>query len=371
MDLRSLAHSFTGRAHAVLRRLRFPALVGGLGAIALALALASSNDDGPAGDRSGSDVVQVAPTSALRPEAAPDTYAIEYEVETGHETTTEGVVVRRPFDGRVERDGVTLISSLGLMTSVPVEGSPTAVAIPPEAAIGEVRLAAGAGSRRERRRITDVAECDVFRLAGGTERDHREVCLDARGLALEEIEVSGGRLVTRRVATAVDLDPRITPDLFDVAGVEPATPDQGGGSFVPLDDSDSAAADVAHETTEIPAGFRSRGRYALVPPRNELWVDPLGGQRRTAVVDLWVGGRDFLALEQGQTLGRVPAFEPDPSSPAADVPALPGAELHVGLRGAEVRVALDEGRYLRLYGTLPVPHLLAAAESLRATPDDG
>lgn len=359
VDIRSLSR----RVIRGLRRVRFAALVVVLLGAALSLAILSTGGDPPDGDREGSVVVSEH-AGALGRVATPSSLHVVYREERAHTTTRTEVWVRRPFSGRVETGSEVRVSTFGRLGVIPRRGTSLALNIPPEAAVGDLRWTGGTAERHERRRITGLdRQCDVYRARGTTTRTHQDVCVDAAGLVIEAVTVVDGTAVARRVATELEIDPDLPVSLFDGPDVAPAPPAEGGGSILAVDPA-SRPPGTFYELAEPPGGFRLRGRYAVIPPRDAATTDWLV-DRRTSVVDVWVNGPDFLAVDRGQTLGKVDPFEPKGDARRVDAGALGTAELFTDLAiGSQLRVDLGEGRYVRLYGTVDADVLVGLARRL-------
>ncbi|HLG00191.1 MAG TPA: hypothetical protein VI916_06960 [Acidimicrobiia bacterium] len=351
-----------GRLWRGLVRARMVGFVVVLVAGAVALSLASvSRDDGPSGDgdREGSVVVDEHPTEPLAPVDPPTEYRIVYAVADG----TETVVVRRPFSGRLETASGTVVSVFGSLGS---DG--TRVAIPPVPAIGDNGFAAAASERSERRRMTAIdRECDVYRVRSGS--SSVDVCVDASRLVLETYEVIDDKPPAHRVAIELDVSPAITADTFDLPGTEGAPAHEGGGSTLAVDATTRPPVETWYELSTVPAGFTHRGRYEVIPPDNTVatadWPE-----NTTSVVDVWVNGPVFFAVDQGGTRGRTPPFSDSPRAEAVTVAGFDGAEFVAGVRWSEVRADLGEGRYVRVYGTVDRETLLRVARSLAPVEGD-
>jgi hypothetical protein len=195
-----------------------------------------------------------------------------------------------------------------------------------------------------------------------------DACVDATGLVLESVEVTEGRPSVRRVATNLDLAPDIVDGAFDLPTVDAAPPYEGGGSLLAVEATSKPPVDEWYDLGPPPSGFSHRGRYAVIPP------DPTAATAdwpadTTSVVDVWVDGPVFFAVDQGGTRGRTPPFSHNPFAERVTAGGLGAAEFVPGVRWAEVRADLGEGRYVRVYGTVDRQTLLRVARSL--TPVEG
>jgi hypothetical protein len=365
-----------------LRRRRGVLALATLGVGVLGLTVVSVGRDG--GSRTGSVVVaeRGTPLGTVRP---PTAYALEVAVERGSgPATVERVLVRRPFEGRVERPesprGATDVSSFGVIGVLADDGRSSATVIRPEPAVGDIALvpALEAARRRgraalgERRRITGLPrQCQVYRLGGsleepafvpwdGDDRNYTDVCVDSRGLVLEEVRVRDGRTADRRLVTAVDTRPEIPTGAFSVPDGAGTPGGSGGASLTPL----GAHADLRWRSTVVPAGFRLRGRYAVVPEPGGVPAsrpEPLV----SAVVEVLVRDGELLVVEHGVTQGGQHAFAPHPFGIAVDLGTAGPGQLVLGPRLSEVRASQGEGRYVRGYGTTNPDLLVRVARGLR------
>jgi hypothetical protein len=352
-------------------------------------------------DRPGSKVVDA---SATMPDAAPAplTYHVVYEVTDG--AGDQAVVnreedwVRRPFDGRTELRRGTSPGGQLLQTSVYGLGralvrnagaaEPQLLEVPPGAPAADVRpdavlgeaLAAKVFVPRERRRILGVV-CEVYRAPrpavagplqppeGAKDDDERsDLCIDHRGLLLEETTYRRTRLVHRKLAVALDVDVPLGDDRFPIEGT-PLSLKDGGGSVRQLDPTSRPPGRDFYELPAAPEGFTFTGRYAVVPPQPDAFNDPTKSDLRiAAVADVYTRGADFLVIEQGGTLGGSPAFAADPTAAGVDLGALGRGEAILGLAGSQVRVLLQPAGYVRVIGTDDTSHLADIARQLRPQP---
>ncbi len=365
--------------------------------VILVVTLASLGDDD--GDvRSGSDPIDDA-GAPVAVRSTPQTYRIVYRVENrgGGDLVveTEEVTVRRPFDGRVvdrageppgdNQQSVT-VTRFGFFGTDSPRAEPTVLQVPPNPPAGDAdpvdalnaAVELDLAELRERRRIAEVdRQCQVYRIGGpiaggaltplgAVEGEHTDLCVDTSGLVLEEVNVvDDDRVLRRRVAVEYDESPGVGDDVFDGPDAEIPPADQGGGSVLEVEPTSRPPADPFFEVPEPPAGFEHRGRFAVIPPQAEAFAEPLQRNERVAgVSDVYVDGGELLVIDQGGTLGRVDAFEEHPFGREVDAGALGSAELLLGPRTSEVRVARDGGRYVRVYGTVAPELLLEVIRSL-------
>jgi hypothetical protein len=319
-------------------------------------------------------------------------YRVVYRVESGNggsrSVSTDRLLVRRPFDARLEsfagrppgdRRLSTTITSFARLR---VQGATFAVA--PTAPGADLRLDAflrdaladGYTLRRARKRVAGRS-CRVYRVAAvtGAESlgrvaragdDYEELCVDADGLVLERDSFADGERVGRRRATSVSEDPDITEPSFHTGDPTAGVRD-GGGSVQELAPTSKVPGDVFWELRGLLKGFRKRGRYAVIPPQAGF-KDPL--ERAgivTFVSEVWTRGPDVVVIEQGSARSGRPPFAADRNARKVSLGALGSGELRYGLSGSEVRARTGGGRFVRVSGTVPPSKLLAIARMLRKT----
>jgi hypothetical protein len=307
---------------------------------------------------------------ALALSAAPASYRIVYRVTSGKDVSTRIVEARRPFDVRTE-DHVGpppggALRSLSVATFTRLltragDADPVVMQISPAPAPGDPRpdaaLQAAVDAKRlqvrGRRRVLGRA-CQVYRDGGGVES-----CIDAAGLLLEER--STGRV---SVAVSVDVHPQLPDDRFAVDG-KPLAIQQGGGSVRPVDPA-TLPSGSWWVLPEPPAGFTSRGRFAVVPPnQSEGFSDPTKRDSLIAgFADVYVRGADVLVVDQGSTLGGLAPFTPEDKTVPVDLGTPGQGEVVATLGTVQARIAVGGGHYLRLLGTLPPRQLEAVAARL-------
>lgn len=374
-------------ARAVRRR---NLVLAGLGLVALAAgawALFLRDDGGDGGPRdfaslgrSGSDVVEGA--DPVEVTETPAAFRIVYRVEDAGEEVayrTDVVSVRRPWSSRlVTRSGrppgdddlSSQVSTFGQRMNVNPDAEPSVIELGPVLPASDLRFehvlgpAADAG-RIERREVREVLgrRCQVYRagdylsvsvLRPATPELYADSCVDAAGLLLEELLVSDGKAIARRIAVEVDEDPDLADDLFPAG--EPTVPaDKGGGSMRLLAEGSSPPG-TFYVIDAVPAGFTRKGRYSVVPPQAENFgEDPTReGFRRAQIADVFERGLDVLVVEQGATLQGAAPFEVDPSNPTIDLGPLGTAEVRYSAGGNQVRALQPGGRFVQATGTLPV-----------------
>jgi hypothetical protein len=343
--------------------------------VLLALAAACSDDDEPATiDRDGSEVVSSPATVEVG--APVDSYRITYRVQQrdGDDVLERDAVltVRRPWQSRFEIEDILRVADFAYFGEEEPGDETEVVTAVPTPAPGDVRAdVIDLGETDDVRRVAGRL-CAVHRFGASlldglyVEGDTVEDCIDEEGLVLEEITYLDGEPDTRRVATDVVIDP---PDdvAFEIDGIEPRSADDGGGSIQEIEPT-SAPPGAFWELAAAPDGFEHVGRYAMVPPQAARLDDEESRPRYIAgVVDVWARGVDVVIVDQGGTLGQVPPFGVDPhGEPINDLGEVGvTGELVRHPFGAEVRILIPPGRFVKVRGTLPVDDLLDVVRSLR------
>jgi hypothetical protein len=284
----------------------------------------------------------------------------------------------RPWRSRRTSAVDVSATSFGRLSTAPAKGTRTIVSPPPAAIdprpslVVDRAVAEGLLERREQR-LVGGQRCQVYRsrspvssttISAALPTGHTDSCISREGLVLDEWQVVDGRAIRQRRAVEVDLDGE---DLAPVTDPPTVTAAQGGGSVLPVD---AATEPVGRffVLDEPPAGFRLRGRYSLVPPQAGLTDET---ERRRAVAstaDVYERGNDVLVVDRGNTLNLDRAFQPRPEGRAVDLgPVFGEGELLLSWSGPEVRWGDEDGRFVRVYGTVPVEQVVAVAKALRAT----
>lgn len=319
-----------------------------------------------------------------------ETYQVTYRIEdSAGDVLTEVVAVRRPFDSRTETyrgegtDG-TLVdveeTEMGIVVTQR-EGTPDVGLAPapgvPDARFAEVADDAVRLGLLERRELREVAgrTCQVFRTAPETglgfqpsaQDDYLDLCVDRAGVLLEEWEISGGRPLRQRVAVAVrtglDLD---RDDLFRLPHMTSVDANKGGGSVRRVDPT-SEPEGTFWVLDAPPAGFRFIGRFALVPPQAALANPEQRGEVIASTADVYVRGADLLVVDRGGRLDRAAAFAASDELPDVEIDGIGTADFLASKSGGELRLILEDDRFIRVYGTVPLDVLRETAESLRRT----
>ena len=342
--------------------------------------------------REGSKVVSGG-GPALRVTEVATSYRAVFRVENRARElviTTERIWVRRPFQSRIESyagpppgTGRPTVrqSVFGVLTSRSPRAEPLNVAAPPSVATGDVRVDPVLQDalddrtilRRERREVYG-RQCQIYRaggpvFAGDVERyepaqgNYADFCVDRNGIVVEEYWVYRGRLIQRRVAVELEIDPAIDTSIFRI-DVEP-TQGAARGVVERLDPEDVDETGL-WTLPATPSGFKSLGRYGVVIP--QAAVPNVGGQPQgpgpSSTTDVYVRGPDLLVVDQDPSLLAVVENETRPTR-KVDIEGLEDAELIIDARMSEVRGISPDGSVVRIFGTLSPDELLGLARRLR------
>jgi hypothetical protein len=202
-------------------------------------------------------------------------------------------------------------------------------------------LAADTGTVRS----IDGLQCRVYRLfeppSGPIKPladpgDHDDLCVASDGIVLSEAWTYHGQLAYSRVAVSVALSP------------SPIPPVPGGGS----PSGPSLVADaVPHSfvaTPPTPPGFEPAGTYDFTLP------DPQhqGALEAASVVWVFTRGADVVTVEAGVEAGGALPWDPsDTPVHAVTLAGLGPAQTAIRSDGAEVRIDLGAGHWVRVHGT--------------------
>ena len=348
-------------------------------------------------------LIGAACSSSRRPNvvhtAVPAAFHVVYRAEdrvAGHRTaSTVSWWVRRPFDARREvragaNPGGDLLSlevtSFGRSMTQNTDNAPLVLAVPPQPAAGDLRFdRVDAQTRRGWHRTTRTVAgraCEVLRIAtstanGGpldakaTARDHTDVCVDGRYLVLARTDVAGGTVVHDQEATSVRVGSAAVRDNLFVTPAPTLDLLHGGGFIRPVDPASRPPGTFYELSAAPPSSYTLKGRYATAPPQPENYKtdDPTTRSSRVAgVVDVYTDGPDVIIVDRGSTLGGVPPFAPDPTSEKVDVGTLGTGEMIKSLLLSNVRIALPNGHYLRVVGTVAAPQLVDLLRQLQPQP---
>ncbi len=319
-------------------------------------------------------------------------YAITYRVEGftdgGAVVDIERRWVRPPYASRVEtvpaddEDAAPTflqIADFGILQTGREDEEPVVLRTEPSVAPGDVRVDVdGLEWRHEARTVLDL-RCQVFRSAGPVdvarqpavdagEDTWADLCVGDDGLLLQEEWVIDGEPFRRRTAIELDASPALDDGLFEPGGQPTDGPE--GGALGELT-ADSVPPGVAfYALAEPPPGFRHRGRFGYSPPRAAIEVGQAEPSKVALILDVYEDGDGgLLVVANGGTSDNTDVVAVDPSDDTVSLGPIGPGEVHRDLRQNEVRAAFDRGRFLRVWGTLPVPDLVDVARTLTATTD--
>lgn len=247
----------------------------------------------------------------------------------------------------------------------------------PGPASGDQHLAAVLGDLTARKLAVDTGQdrtvagraCRVYRFAeppsgpvrpltGGA--DHDDLCLDRAGLVLSERWTYHGGVVLERTATTVraangGLEAGAEPEAPSTVGAAPAGP--GAATVTPDPRPQSSLS-----TPPTPAGYQPSGPavdFRLGDPQNP------SSTVATSVVWAFVKGPNVITVEAGTgRAGELPWRPDDTVTKPVALRGLGPATTAVRSDGAEVRVDLGGGRWVRVRGTMSVSELVAYAQRL-------
>jgi hypothetical protein len=331
-----------------------------------------------------------------------ESYRVQYRIETpgadGVVQRTEDILIRRPFDAHItvypgaEATGtpeVEALSSLGFYADITTE-TPDAGTGLPAAALGDLRVdgvlddlvEAGLFQPRERREVLG-RECQVYRtgqavetmqLAAPTDSDFADVCIDASGLVLEEVAITGGESQLHEIATLVDTAPEVDDDAFTV-DAEPLALADGGNELDEVD-RDVVPAGGYWVPSATPEGYEHVGRYVLrsLAPEDEAASGDTATTTTAGVaapetvetfVDVYQDGARFVIVHQGaasESPGRDTTVGTD-----VDAGALGPARVAYGLTGNALVVTTDTW-FVEITAPMPAADLATLAATFIAAP---
>jgi len=169
------------------------------------------------------------------------------------------------------------------------------------------------------------------------------------------------KLLLRRRATEVDLDPRLSKRDMKVG--DATVPIEFGGGAVRKIDASTPGAVYALD--RAPKGFTYDGRYAVAPSAPPTSNGTPSGNRRSSFVDVWTNGADVLLLDQGGLAFAGDALGPNDLAHDVDLGALGRGRSAPGARFSQVAISKKDGTYVRLIGTLPVDRLVPLMRTVR------
>jgi hypothetical protein len=216
--------------------------------------------------------------------------------------------------------------------------------------------------------------CQVYRaggpvFAGDLERyvpgrgDYADFCVDRNGLVVEEAWVLKRKLIQRRAAVELEIEPAIDRRLFDIDIPEQEGIARGLVQRLPSDEVRGLWA-----FTETPKGFEKLGRFGVVIPEAALpnVGAMVAGAGPSSTTDVYVRGPDLLVVDQDPSLVALIQRESRPTRDV-EVPGLNDAKLIADARMSEIRARTPDGSVVRIFGTIPPSELLDLARLLQVT----
>jgi hypothetical protein len=195
-----------------------------------------------------------------------------------------------------------------------------------------------------------------------TGKDHDDLCLDRDGLLLREEWSQNGRILLRKTATKVEVDP---PDIdadLSTAGAKPKPngpapavgPVNGNESFLP--------------TPPTPDGYAANPVVGFVLPDSTA-ISQAGANAPPLYLEtVWsfTRGPDLISVEAGVIRpGNLPWDAKDPHGNIS-TKALGKGQSVARSDGADLRFTAGEGQFIRIRGTTSVATLLKYAEKVPA-----
>jgi hypothetical protein len=207
-------------------------------------------------------------------------------------------------------------------------------------------------------RFAEPPSGPVRPLAGGA--DHDDLCLDSAGLVLSEQWTYHGSVVLDRTATAVQTpDSELANGVPPVTGAAPAGPGAASATVDP-------GANSFLATPAVPPGYGPSG-----PPVAFKLPDPRTPSSTVAASVVWafIDGPRVITVEAGTGHpGQLPWRADDTATTPVTLRGLGPATTAVRSDGAEVRVDVGGGRWVRVRGPVPVRDLAAYAQQLTLVP---
>jgi hypothetical protein len=325
--------------------------------------------------------------AAPRPSAYRILYRVEALASPPFATRWEELTVRRPFESRQisydERPtGPDAPGGSGTLATIDhlyvvgadrgpaglqeVSGRQPGVPTGDEALSAEVTEAVRRGlARPAGDRTVAGRTCHDYRflepVAGPikalTGADHDLICLDGLGLVLREEWVLDGRIVQRKEAVEVTIDPSSVDRAFDAAGALPS-PGSASPQVLPR-----LAPDASFPDPPAPAGFRLVTVVGFqLPAPQQLGSGP-ADLLYSSTVWAFARGGDVVTVELGtSTQAALPWSETDPSRSLSL--SLGRATSVLRSDGPEIRVDLGRRRWVRVRGTVGPAQLSTYAQRL-------
>ena len=225
-------------------------------------------------------------------------------------------------------------------------------------AADEDRSATVAGRSCHVYRLFEPPSGPIKPLAGPG--NHDDLCIDGDGLVLGEQWTLNGRLVLTRRALTVALS---APAMPSVSGA--ATPPTGTPTPLAYP---TAGTDSFLAAPPAPPGFAPRPTVRFIEP------SPQTPQAILAESTVWsfADGAASVTVEAGrEPPGQLPWQPGDTVTRSARLAGLGPATSALRSDGAEVRVDVGNGEWVRVHGTVPVSALVGYAGRLRLNPGGG
>ena len=380
----------------------------GLGLLAL-FARGGGGDDEATSDRPETPAIVTTTSVPATPvegdfepiEATGSPYEITYRVEGftdggGAVVDLERRWVRPPYASRVETvkedDGdapptFLQISDFGVLQTGREDETPAILRTEPSVAPGDARIEAdleaaieaGLLEWRHEERTVLGRRCQVFRAGNpidvatlappDDEADQwADLCIGDDGLLLQEEWVIGGEPFRRRTAVELDEAPRLEDRLFMASGQVGTGADVGALAELTADSRPPGVPFYALDAP--PTGFRHRGRYGYSPPRGKLDFSQAEPPKVALVLDVYEDGEgDIVVVANGGTSDHSTIVEVGADDRTIELGDVGRAQIVLGLRQNELRAGFEGGRFLRVWGTLPVDELAAIGRALSVTTD--
>lgn len=218
-------------------------------------------------------------------------------------------------------------------------------------------LAASLGSTE----TVDGRACSLYRFAEPpsgpvaplSKTGHDDLCIDSEGLILDDVWTLKGRVVQSRRAVQVTVGPVRSPfeptsSTLSSSAVATAEPDPGARTFLP--------------TPSPPPGFEA------IVPENLIEPDPQGSGALVAAEVIWAftKGPNVISVEAGNSApGQLPWSGTSTVTRPLTLTGLGPARSAIDSDGAEIRVSLGDGQWVRISGTVPLSGLTRYADTLK------
>lgn len=342
------------------------------------------------GSEDHQDEATVAPALATTPGTEPASFEVTYETTVGAQVSTEVLSVRRPFESRLEvrkgrppGAGVTSVrvSRFGALETDSPSAEGLHLTVPPTIAASDLRLRHSLALALSEGRALEVGD-DVVAgrpcrrsvvggpvasgallpyVASGSER--AEICVDARGILVEERWFKDGGLLRHRRAVAVrQLDTSTNP--FSTGRTLPRAEFDGAVTAVT---EDSRLPLGSWELDGPIEGFSRLGRWTSISPRlgdaNGNAFDPDEG-RQASLHEVWTRGIDVIFIEQGSLLGEGGPLPAHPQAFPVELGRLGTGEAIHDLRLNEARANVPGFGFVRVAGTVPIDDVISIARRL-------